>query len=85
MNRMQMDDFCAENGTESRKDDDKWYELTTALLITRSVMSGSKLHFQTELSLADIAPAATKQEMMRGNVCGSAVKHLTRPMGNAEF
>lgn len=75
MNRMELDDFCAQAGRNNGKDVDKWHCLNMASQITQSVMQGSRSVSRTTLSLATIAQDATRTTRTHGNVCGSVGRH----------
>lgn len=85
LNRMQMDDFCAWNGTANKGGYiDKWKE-NTAYSITQQVMQQSRCIFQTDRCNATSVHHATKTTKMHGGVCGWVVKHLLLLMGRTAF
>lgn len=62
MNRMELDDFCARNGTGFEGGDDRWRERDTASHIMQQVLRRSLSTLQTVTSAAITASSASKSE-----------------------
>ena len=60
MTRMELDDFCAEAGTDNGKGKDLWRDTNMALQIMRSVMQQSRSHSRTATSAAITASSASR-------------------------